>query len=241
MCTVTYIPVREKVFLTSNRDEKSWRSSAIPPQGYEFNSGHIFFPKDGDAGGTWFAVHENSNAIVLLNGGFRKHEPQPPYRKSRGLILVDLIQKANPYDHFRSINLENIEPFTLVVWQDDELFECRWDGERKHAKPLDKTLSYIWSSATLYDDDTVAKRNAWFEKWRSENPEPSQEDIFHFHEFTGDGDSHNDLRMNRDGQVFTVSITGVAISENRASIRYADLRENGLHLQEVLLQKASVN
>ncbi|MEJ0104485.1 MAG: hypothetical protein WDO19_18810 [Bacteroidota bacterium] len=36
------------------------------------------FPKDGNAGGTWFAVHENGNVIVLLNGGFKFHESAPP-------------------------------------------------------------------------------------------------------------------------------------------------------------------
>lgn len=241
MCTVTFIPVAGKVFLTSNRDEKSWRSSAQPPHPYEFDSGMIVFPKDGDAGGTWFAVHENSHAIVLLNGGFRKHEPEPPYRKSRGLVLLDLIQKSNPYDFFRSINLENIEPFTLVIWQDEGLFECRWDGDRKHAKPLDKSQSYIWSSATLYDDENVARRNQWFAKWQDQHPEPSQEDIFRFHEFTGDGDSGNDLKMNRNGIVFTVSITGVEFTNTRALIRYLDLQAQQTYNTELLLQKASVN
>ena len=125
MCTVTYIPAKEKIFIASNRDEKSGRFPAIPPQEYEFVSGKVYFPKDKNAGGTWIAVHENGNAIVLLNGGFEFHESIPPYRKSRGLILLDLVQHDSPFDFFRSISLEDIEPFTLVIWQDNELFECR--------------------------------------------------------------------------------------------------------------------
>jgi hypothetical protein len=31
----------------------------------------ITYPKDADAGGTWIAKHENGNAVVLLNGGFK--------------------------------------------------------------------------------------------------------------------------------------------------------------------------
>ena len=34
--------------------------------------------------------------------------------------------------------------------------------------------------------------------------------FFNFHRFTGDGDRHNDLMMNRDGKVGTVSITFIA-------------------------------
>src|ERR1044071_9417826 len=110
MCTVTFIPAGDKIYLTSNRDEKYWRSEALAPAAYQFPSGKILFPKDGDAGGTWMAVHENGNAIVFLNGGFTSHTPQPPYRKSRGLILLDLIESTAAYNSFLAINLNNIEP-----------------------------------------------------------------------------------------------------------------------------------
>src|SRR5258706_5870429 len=130
MCTVTFIPGKEKVYLTSNRDEKHGRSPAVPPQGYDFISGKIYFPKDGTAGGTWFAVHENGNIIVVLNGIFKFHEPAPPYRKSRGLIVLELLEHESPFNVFRSISLDEIEPFTLVIWEEDELFECRWDGDK---------------------------------------------------------------------------------------------------------------
>ncbi|MEJ0104483.1 MAG: hypothetical protein WDO19_18800 [Bacteroidota bacterium] len=47
-----------------------------------------------------------------------------------------------------------------------------------------------------------------------------------FHQFTGDGDNHNDLAMNRDGKVFTVSITGVEIADQKAMMTYLDLLNN---------------
>ena len=237
MCTVTFIPDKEKVFFTSNRDEKSRRSIAVPPQPYAFGSGKIFFPKDENAGGTWFAVHENGNVLVLLNGGFKFHEPAPPYRKSRGLILVELIEHETPFNFFRSISLDSIEPFTLVIWENENLFECRWDGEKKYAKHLDKTISHIWSSATLYDDAVSNKRKTWFEKWLADRTEFTQNEILYFHQFTGDGDSHNDLTINRDGKVFTVSITGVEISETNAQITYLDLLNNKTYLQHIELNK----
>src|SRR5215470_17195971 len=104
MCTVTFIRSADKIYITSNRDEKHWRSSAFPPTVYPCTSGKLLFPKDGDAGGTWIAAHENGNAIVFLNGGFVRHTPQPPYRKSRGLILLDLIEGRTAYNSFLAIN-----------------------------------------------------------------------------------------------------------------------------------------
>jgi len=238
MCTVTFIPYNDSVFITSNRDEKQRRLPAIPPREYDFPSGKQYYPKDADEGGTWFAQHENGNTIILLNGGFVYHESKPPYRKSRGLIVIELLQHDSPFDLFRSVGLDDIEPFTLVIWEDNNLFECRWDGERRHAKMLDKTLPYIWSSATLYDEAAAAKRELWFEEWLDKQSSFTQNEILDFHRFSGDGDTHNDLTMNRDGKVFTVSITGVEITGAKAQITYLDLLDDKTYLQDIEINKA---
>ena len=59
MCTVTYIPVGEKKYITSNRDEKAFRKKALPPQPYLHKEISLIYPKDGDAGGSWIALNEN--------------------------------------------------------------------------------------------------------------------------------------------------------------------------------------
>ncbi|WP_207512662.1 NRDE family protein [Longitalea luteola] len=239
MCTVTFIPVRDKLYITSNRDEKHWRSNALPPTIYPGQSGNLLFPKDGDAGGTWIAAHENGHAIVFLNGGFIRHTPQPPYRKSRGLILLDLLDASDPVERFREISLERIEPFTAVVWA-GQLFECRWDGEKKHMTQLPATAPHIWSSATLYDEEVVRKRKSWFNKWLQQSRPagaPTPDDILHFHQFTGDGDTHNDLRMNRNGQVFTVSVTLLALTDDTIRMQYLDLKNNNAFTQQLIVEK----
>lgn len=240
MCTVTFIPAADRVYLTSNRDEKHWRSPALVPAVYDFPSGKILFPKDADAGGTWIAAHENGNAVVFLNGGWIGHTPQPPYRKSRGLILLDLINSILPYHYFLSLPLDNIEPFTAVIWEDGRLYECRWDGAQKYKKALDATIPHIWSSVTLYNEEVISKRRRWFETWLREHGTPFQEDILHFHQFTGDGDEHNDLRMNRDGKVFTVSVTSLAITDHTIDIHYLDLKNNQTFAQELAIEKSMV-
>jgi len=232
MCTVTFIPSKNNIFLTSNRDEKYWRSAATQPEDYSFKTGKIIFPKDGDAGGSWFAVHENGNTVVFLNGGFIKHTPQPPYRKSRGLILLDLIDNDSPLHTFLKIDLGEIEPFTAVIWQEDKLYECRWDGKQKHHLELPVDVPQIWSSVTLYDQEVIIKRRNWFTEWLEQHPHPNQNEILHFHQFTGEGDAHNDLMMNRDGKVFTVSVTSAAISKEKAIICYVDLQSAKAFQQE---------
>lgn len=233
MCTVTFVPVKDTFIITSNRDEKHSRGKALPPTMYNVNGTNIIFPKDANAGGTWIAVNENGNAAVVLNGGFVNHISTPPYRKSRGLVFLDIIASGKPVHSFSKIELSNIEPFTLVLIDNNHLFECRWDGAKKHCKELYNRFPYIWSSATLYDEATVQKREQWFASFLSKNYNPAQEDILHFHQFTGDGDTHNDLKMDRNGLMLTVSVTSIALDNTGAIMKYADLKDNKQHQQQI--------
>lgn len=84
MCTVSFIPVPGGALICSNRDEKIQRARAVPPKWYQVNGSPLLFPKDPDAQGSWIAMKPNGQMAVLLNGGWIKHEPVYPYRKSRG-------------------------------------------------------------------------------------------------------------------------------------------------------------
>lgn len=233
MCTVSFIPVGEKFFITSNRDEKLSRKKALPPALSFYNGKAFLFPKDADAGGTWIIAKENGDAGVLLNGAFINHIAEPPYRKSRGLILLDILADENPSVFFTQLNLENIEPFTLVLFQNKTLFEFRWDGIEKFGKQLAIHKSYIWSSATLYDRLTIMKREKWFQDFLVATSIPSQHTIMNFHRFTGDGDSSNDLLMNPDGLHQTVSITCLELSNKKTSIQYLDINDNKSYRKEL--------
>jgi uncharacterized protein with NRDE domain len=107
MCTLTFIGTKNGYCLTSNRDEKVSRGKAIPPKKYKINDKTITFPKDTAAGGTWVA-HDEKAILVLLNGANEKHIPTGNYRKSRGLILLDLIGSDNPIEEWENIDLKNI-------------------------------------------------------------------------------------------------------------------------------------
>lgn len=233
MCTVTYIPVNDKYFISSNRDEKNNRSQAIAPAVYKFNNKTLIFPKDADAGGSWIAFHENGNAGVLLNGAFEKHDSLPPYRKSRGLVFLNIISQERPVRYFHQIDLLQIEPFTLVILDNNNLYECRWDGNEKHYQQLKKHRPYIWSSVTLYNKEIIKKRQQWFANFLNNKPNPTQKDILEFHQFTGDGDSNNDLVMEREGIFSTVSITSMLLTAERGSMKYLDLKNNSINEKKI--------
>ena len=73
------------------------------------------------------------------------------------------------------------------------------------------------------------------------HPAPGLEEILDFHQFTGDGDSHNDLMMNRDGQVFTVSITGLELRANDGLMKYIDLKNKMHYIQEINFRKFTLH
>lgn len=227
MCTVTYIPVNGKTFITSNRDEKTLRQQALPPAIYAENGRKLLYPKDGAAGGSWIAVNEQNATAVLLNGGFVKHRVNPPYRMSRGILLLEVVQVTNPVYFFQQTDLSGIEPFTIIHFN-NQLHQLTWTGDVKHCRQLDPSKPNIWSSVTLYEQPVIAKRERWFADFLINNPIPDQESILDFHMNTGDGDKQNDLVMNRDNKLTTVSITSVEIGERHCRMKYADRLTNEL-------------
>lgn len=223
MCTVTYIPLGNKILLTSNRDEKGIRKKAIPPEISAGNNTKLLFPKDAQAGGTWIGASESGTLMVLLNGGFIKHEPAAAYRKSRGMIFLDVLSETKALPAFKRINLLGIEPFTLIIWEDGMLYECRWSGEEKYIREMDIHQPHIWSSVTLYTSEIIQRREQWFKNWLQQHPQPSAADIRRFHLFGGEGDQENDICMNRNNTMFTVSITNMECNYKQVVMRYEDL------------------
>ncbi|MGE6353755.1 NRDE family protein [Flavobacterium sp. NPDC079362] len=223
MCTVSYINTNAVVIMTSNRDEKVIRPAAIAPRNYYLNGKNITYPKDPKAGGTWFAIDEFGNALVLLNGGIVKHNPQFSYRKSRGLIALDIISDPSPKDFWQQINLDNIEPFTLVLYQKLKLYELIWDGSEKRTTQLDESKNHIWSSVTLYSEKVRKERASWFVDFLQDRNEVSALEMLSFHQNTKQEDTENGLVINRENTLKTLSVTQVIIEQNKGTMQYYDL------------------
>jgi hypothetical protein len=224
MCTVTFVRSGNKTIITSNRDEQVLRQ-AIEPKNYLINNKTVVFPKDPLAGGTWYAIDEHANVLVLLNGAAEKHQWNPPYRKSRGLIVLDIISAASPFGQWQEIDLDDIEPFTLVLLEQDKLYQLRWDGNQKDTVELNTQENHIWSSTTLYSKEIREKRAKWFANFMRFNAQPTAKDMYHFHHYTESGDHENGLVINRNNFLKTLSITQTVIHDNKVKMNYHDLTE----------------
>ncbi|OYU79169.1 MAG: hypothetical protein CFE23_15345 [Flavobacterium sp. BFFFF1] len=225
MCTVSFVNAGGKIIITSNRDEQVLRP-AIPPSKYVVQDKNLIFPKDPKAGGTWYAVDEQANVLVLLNGAAEKHKHLPPYRRSRGLIVLDLLGSDSAIKSWADIDLENVEPFTLVLFFGKKLYQLRWDGSEKSTVSLNENQNHVWSSSTLYPKDVRERRAAWFSTFLDTKPEVTEKDMLHFHRYTESEDTEYGLVINRNDLLKTLSITQAVIDQNTLSLTYADLINN---------------
>ncbi|MCB4809552.1 NRDE family protein [Tamlana sp. 62-3] len=224
MCTVSIFPKGNNDFiLTSNRDEAPSRIS-LPPSFYDFNGKKLLYPKDELSEGTWVGVSENNRLICLLNGGFKLHTRQPVYRKSRGIVVKELLVAPHIINIFNDYNFLGIEPFTLVIvdWNDGlQFYQFVWDGLEKYFEKLPLEPK-IWSSATLYTSDMKVERLEWFKAFVDTN-ENSANDILDFHKYAGKDNDEYGTVMNR-GFVKTTSITQVCKTGTTVEMRYENVR-----------------
>jgi uncharacterized protein with NRDE domain len=223
MCTVSFVCTNDKIIITSNRDEKVIRPSAIPPKNYTLNGKNMIYPKDPKAGGTWYVVDENGTVLVLLNGADEKHQLELPYRKSRGLIVLEMIGSASPKEFWDEIDLEKIEPFTLVLFQEKKLYQLRWNGAKKSTVDLEIDKNYVWSSSTLYSKEIREQRSSWFYTFLDSNPEMTETKMLHFHRYTETDNNDHGLVINRNDELKTLSITQAVIEKNKVMIHHLDL------------------
>ena len=224
MCTVTYIPTPEGCIITSNRDEKITRERALSPQEYLIDGKKIIFPKDPKAGGTWVA-HSETKIIVLLNGAREKHIPKPHYRKSRGLIVLDLMTAKKTIDYWGKIDLSDIEPFTIVLIENNKLRQLQWNEVEKSTTEFDEKQFHIWSSSTLYSKEIREQRKEWFQDFIKSKNAPTPEEILHFHQFTESENKEFGLQINRNDVLKTISITQCKVKNDIIQMKYLDLFE----------------
>lgn len=212
MCTLTYLPLPEDQYiLTTNRDESPDRGLASFPEYHHVEGKNIVFPKDPKAGGTWVATSDNGISVCLLNGANEPHDFNPPYRMSRGKVVMEAIECIKPDEFFKNYDFTGIEPFTMVVLFHDPLLkilEFKWDGKDTFLESIDTKKPRLWASAQLYTKESIQNRKTWFKEWLIENKHYSLEAIKDFHENAGFGDLKNDMVMDR-GDVKTVSITSI--------------------------------
>ncbi len=225
MCTITYLPLSAGRFLlTQNRDESPLRPAAVFPAREERQQKRLLFPKDPQGGGSWIATDEQSRVVCLMNGAMGQHKSTPPYRLSRGQVVLDAVASESFSSFASNYLLEGIEPFTILffefkdsAWQINEL---KWTGSIRYVRQLNAAAPHIWSAPQLYDAAQQKSREQWFEEWLQSSPAFSAEAILEFHLKAGSQAPTHSLLLNREEKVKTLSITQVMAQPNLIQMTY---------------------
>ena len=228
MCTLTYLPTKKGFLFSSSRDEVNSRQPAVFPRFENIAESQLLMPSDPQGGGTWIIVTNEGQAACLLNGAHKNHKRKPPYRKSRGMVLLESFDYQKIDDFIKEYDFSGIEPFTLVRIQNDQLdgqgiFEIRWDGKEIEQIQTDASKPQLWSSVTLYSEPMRKKRIAWFEEWLTKKPSISIANVRNFHLHGGQGDASVNFKMSRGGGLQTISLTCIRVNTELAEMDYQDL------------------
>ncbi len=224
MCTLTIIPQKDDFILTSNRDEAKSRSLAQFPVYAKYLEKKVLFPQDGDAKGSWIAMND-SRVVCLLNGAYKKHKHQPPYRKSRGIVLLDCFNYIDFEQYTFDYNFDNIEPFTIVCLDykpELAIYEFQWDGLLVNFRELNPKEAHIISSVPLYPKKVRKEREKLFAEFLSNKNGINPEEVIQFHRFGG-SDLQPNIQLDESHFVRTVSITSVLKKGKELSMDYYDL------------------
>ncbi len=238
MCTVTYVPTSRGFVLTHNRDEVPERSGATLVI-EDTHKQRLLFPRDPLAGGTWMALSDRGFTACLLNGAFLKHRRTPPYRLSRGVMLLDLVRSSEPLVHLAAYELADIEPFTLVYADFYRLVEFRWDGRNRHLRHLPPRQPHLWASATLYEPPVLERRRESLMQWLERHRQPSPSGLRHLHLRNNPDDPESTFYMHGHDRIRTVSLTQVAFGPSALRLYHRNLLHEEQLLKKTLQYKKS--
>jgi Transport and Golgi organisation 2 len=154
MCTLTFVPAEDGYLVGMNRDELLTRPVALPPKVVERSGIEMVYPRE-PSGGTWIACNGNGNLLALLNWNGGESPYSGEKRKTRGLVIPELIglPDLSTIDaRFQQMNLDGLFPFRLAgVFRSEKVVnEWRWDGSARQLLRLSWARKH-WFSSSLSD------------------------------------------------------------------------------------------
>jgi hypothetical protein len=212
MCIISFYKQNDKIILTHNRDEKISRTASLEVEERKWNDKTFFSPVDKAKNGTWIFYSEQYIACIL-NGGREKPKGfKTKYKKSRGIILLNLMKYDSVQDYLKSESFEDIAPFTIFVFErvSKKTFLLFWDEKKLEIKDLTDNEFVFRASSTLYSLERIHDLENIFHKFNK----PSSKAIL---------DIHQSIVM-KDGDVekgkATTSITQIIADSSSVSMKY---------------------
>lgn len=215
MCILSIFSKQNGDFiLTQNRDESYLRPTSDEILTRKFEGQKFTGPIDLVSNGTWMYYSDNY-VVCMLNGEYEKHSHRPPYRKSRGLIALDFLNYSTVNEFVEQINLEGVEPFTMVMLDRHSSAKTIlvWNGHHKYLEDHSGKKLIVRSSSTLYNTEDKLVHLTEFQDLTN----PNEEMILQ---------KHHELKMHPNDRfptVQTTSITQIIQIDNQIELKFCPI------------------
>ena len=221
MCTASWL-IRPGGFeLYFNRDERNERLRASGPSAGRSGAIRVLAPRDADAGGSWIGVNEHGLALALLNAWDATEAAPAPGARSRGLLVLDLLEARDPADVLGRLEREDLGRYRgfhlLSFAPGSEVVGHRWDGRSLASEPVEAPVS----SSSFDADGARSERARQLRALRERHGELEGEHLEHFHRSHEPDRGPYSVCMHR-ADASTVSATHVVVGGGEARMRYAD-------------------
>jgi hypothetical protein len=178
-------------------------------------------PIDGDHGGSWIGVNQFGLSLCLLNRYQDGEQSATGSKKSRGLLLAELMDspsRAEVLDSVLAKDLLRFKPFTLVALEPQKkALLVHWTG-RECVSDLDGEGAMPLTSSSYDPVGAGESRQHCFERLVS-SPGKTAEHLFRFHASHEPGRGPYSPCMHRD-DARTVSFSWITVAAEKIELCY---------------------
>ncbi|MBS7332731.1 MAG: NRDE family protein [Weeksellaceae bacterium] len=212
MCIISFFKENNQVLLTHNRDESISRKASLHVEKRIWEGKSYYAPVDQEKQGTWIFYNEDYIACLLNGGKVAPTCTRSDYKRSRGLVLLDVMKYPNVEEFVDKEDFNDIAPFTMLIYnvKNKNIHVLFWDEKQLEVNDLsDKNFVYRCSS-TLYSPEKMNELQRLFPNFN----EMSASEIFALHQ---------SIQM-KDGDIApgkaTTSITQIIADNSEISMKY---------------------
>src|SRR6266516_2187167 len=221
MCTISFVPKLRGFYLAMNRDEKFTRSTALPPAIVDLADRRAIFPREPE-GGTCISANDAAVCLALINWHRVAREPKHDV-VSRGQVVRALASKSGAdeiADRVGKLPLRKLRPFRLIaiVPSERHVIEWRWNLERLTMRDHQWQRQH-WFSSGLDEERAELERQRICDAAQDRQSTRSLRWLRQLHRSHAPKRGPFSICMHRPDAT-TVSYTEVAVSRQRATMRY---------------------
>ena len=221
MCTVSFLPNTQGFYLAMNRDEKLDRFAALAPRIVDTESRRAVFPRE-PTGGTWISANDAGVCLALINWHRVAREPKHDVL-SRGEVVRALAAKSSAdeiADRVGKLPLRKLRPFRLItiVPSERHVIEWRWNLERLTMRDHQWQRQH-WFSSGLDEERAELERQRVCDAAHDQQSARNLAWLRQLHRSHAPKRGPFSICMHRPDAT-TVSYTEVAVSRQRATMRY---------------------